>query len=63
MNETSNGIINRAYENSNETNIVQSQISIDLNSSNEDDIKDIKILWCRNIKRIQMQVNNNLLVH
>jgi hypothetical protein len=26
-------------------------------------MKDMRILWLRNIKRIQIQVNNNLPVH
>jgi hypothetical protein len=55
-------MINKAYDYSNESSITKPPIVIDLNNS-DDEIKDMRILWLRNIKRIQMQVNNNFLVH
>jgi hypothetical protein len=55
-NINTNGIINKAYEHSNESTVIKPEIIIDLNTS-DDEIKDMRILWIRNIKRIQIQVN------
>ncbi|CAF3512193.1 unnamed protein product [Adineta steineri] len=50
-----NGVINNAYEHSNESNVIRSSINQDLNIS-DDEIKNIRILWLRNITRIRMQL-------
>jgi hypothetical protein len=60
-NENTNGAINKAYEDSNESSIIRSPNVLDLNSSDEE-MKSIRILWLRNITRIRMQVKHNILV-
>lgn len=61
-NKNTNGIINKAFEQSNESSLIKPATILDLNTS-DDEMKDMRILWLRNIKRIQIQVNNNLPVH
>ena len=56
------GIVNNAYNHSNESRVVRSPVAVDLNTS-DDEIKNIRILWIRNIKRIQIQVINNFPVY
>jgi hypothetical protein len=60
-NTNTNGITNNAYEHSNESSIIRSPIVLDLSSS-DDEIKNVRILWLRNITRVRMQVKNNFLV-
>ncbi|CAF1600720.1 unnamed protein product [Adineta ricciae] len=50
------GMVNDAYEHCHEPNLIRSPISCDLNSSDHDDIKNLRILWLRNITRIQIQL-------
>jgi hypothetical protein len=54
--------MNNAYDHSNESSSIPSPITLDLNTS-DDEIKNMRILWLRNIKRVQIQVNNHLPVH
>jgi hypothetical protein len=61
-NENINGIINKSFDHSNESSLVKPSIILDLNTS-DDEIKNMRILWLRNIKRIQMQVKYNLPAH
>jgi hypothetical protein len=57
-NTNTTGTVNNAYDHLNESSITRSPVAQDLNSSDED-IKDTRILWIRNVKRIQMQVKRN----
>ncbi|UJR37748.1 hypothetical protein I4U23_030442 [Adineta vaga] len=50
-----NGVDNNAYEHCNESKLVRSPVSCDLNTS-DDEIKSFRILWLRNITRIQIQL-------
>lgn len=49
------GAVNKAYEHGNESSLTTSPAGHELNAS-DDEIKHGRILWLRNVTRIQMQV-------
>lgn len=57
-----NGVLNQAFEHSNESSLIQSPVMQSVNISQEE-MKYMRILWLRNIKRIQIQVKIHFLLH